>query len=502
MNVSKLNYDELFIYQEEAICDTFGIMAQPYIILFVSICIQYIIEVFLAVLDLKYKSWFWRNKLSNKPTNYCSFLSSCCSYKIKYDSNILNHQELVYNGADKEPKAYKNFNMKGINVLIDLKNCEDIKKKMSKEYIKGVVNNCVIWNSILNPKFTSRIEGEGELKSNCKQEFNFSCIIRSLSLIYLLYQTFTIFYQVLSILIKFDYSGNNYWINFNNILFLIHNGSSYRTFIGIICANVAFPFVDSYLHYLRKDSVLSNPYTNLDFYYINPPPLGKKQYFQTFDEMERYLNISNDNPKFNDDKFKKYEEYNLIGRDRVYLGSALKKNSEIMEIDYVEEVIKENPYFTKNNIIIEDVKYFDRINNLPMEKKILIGSMSILLLPFILSGVFIFSIPIFFIYIWIFIFFVFIYFVMIIIQIKSKSNDITNEQNLFFTFNLTTNFFKRFVLISFLIIYFNYGVIFYDGKGYDETYNIEREKRNMTVYLDCMVLDKVQNSIDFLLTYT
>ena len=97
MNGTNLNYDELFIYQEEAICETFGIMAQPYIILFVSMCIQYIIEVSLAVLDLKYKSWFWRNKLSNKPTDYCSFLKLCCkSCKTKYDSKELFKKSFWY----------------------------------------------------------------------------------------------------------------------------------------------------------------------------------------------------------------------------------------------------------------------------------------------------------------------------------------------------------------------------------------------------------------------
>lgn len=492
MNVSSLNYDELFIYQEEQVCDKFGIMAQPYIILFVSMFIQYTIEVLLARFDIKYKIWFWKNKLSNKPTNYCSFLKSCCKpNKNKYDTNILNHDDLVYYGKNKKPSYGRNYNVKDINVLIDLDNCEHIKKKMSKEYAEKVLNSCVISNSLYNPKFSSN-----EKKSCC----DFSNVFNFFSISYLIYQTFSIFYQVINILVSFKYSGKP-WINFNNILFLIFNGSGYRTFIGIICANIAFPFIDFYLNYLRIDSVLSNPYTFLDFYYISKPPLEEKKYFKTFEELEKYILTTKPKAKFNDE-FKEFEKYYYIRRDRLYLGSSVTDNTLIRSIDYIDDLIRENPYFTKNNLIIDKVKYLDRINGLPRKKKILIGLLFTLLLPFMLSGIFIFSIPIFFIYIWIFFIIAFLYVTIIAFIFKFKANGKTNEEKTFLFFNYSTNFLKRFILLGFLIIFFNYGVIFYNGKGYEETYNLERKSRDMTVYLNCMVFDKLQNTIDFLLTYT
>ena len=83
---------------------------------------------------------------------------------------------------------------------------------------------------------------------------------------------------------------------------------------------------------------------------------------------------------------------------------------------------------------------------------------------------------------------------------SSKNTDLLKTKA--FTTKISTSFCKRLFLMVFLIISFNYGVILYDGKGYGETLVIEAESRNIDVYLNCMVVDKIQNSIDFLLTYT
>ena len=435
MNVSKLSYNKLFIYQEKEVCDGYGIMAQPYIILIASMFIQYLVEIILASLDIKYKSWFWKNKLSGKPIKYCNFFKLCCKRnKQAYNSNILNHNDLIYYGKNKEPRFERNFNVKNLNVLIDLKNCEHI-KKMSETYAKAVFDNCIISNSIFNPKFSS-VDNESKQKLSCKNLFNFSCTVNFFSISYLIYQTLTIFYQVINILIKFKYSGDM-WINFNNILFLIFNGSGYRTFIGLVCTNVAFPYIDSYLNYLRMDSILSNSHTFLDFYFINKP-LEEKKYFKTFNELENYLTLNKPNATFHKDELKKYEKCFVIGRDRLYLGSSLTDNTLIRDIDHIDKLINQCPYFTKKNMIIEKIKHFDLINGIPLEKKILIGSMFLLFLPFMLSGILVFSIPIFFIYVWIFLLFIFLY--IIILSITFKINKNLDETKIFQTFYFSTNF--------------------------------------------------------------
>ena len=394
MNVSKLNHDELFIYQEKQVCETFGIMAQPYIILFVSLFIQFVIEMFLYLFDMSYKKWFLNKKLLNQQVKFCDFFCKNCKLNQaciglrtpeiedgrKY--NILNHQEFVYNGPDREPISLPSINMRGIKVLIDPNNCEHIKKKMSENYIKGVLKNSIIDNAIQNPKYT----------------LNNSSTTEIFTILYMFYQTVSILIQIINILITFEFSNNNPWTNMNNLLFLILNSSSYRTFIGIICSSIAFPLLDGFLDKIKIDNIKRSPLNLLDYYY-DYRVMNNPNSFDTFEELKKFLIVNGEHPEFNDNELRdKYGHLYIVGRDRIYTGPNITSNGQF---DNVKKVFdKYYPDYNKN-VIMENIKYSDRINSIPLLKKILLISLGIIFLPFILSGIVLFSIPMTVTYIWI-----------------------------------------------------------------------------------------------------
>ena len=495
MNVSKLNYDELFIYQEKQVCETFGIMAQPYIILFVSLFIQFVIEMFLYLFDMSYKKWFFNKKLSNQKVKFCEFFCKDCKLNPvclglrspeiedgrKY--NILNNQELVYDGPDKEPTSVPSINMRGIKVLIDPNNCEHIKEKMSDNYIKGVLKNSILDNALHNPKYTLN-------KSSTTEIF---------TILYMFYQTVSILIQIINILATFEFSNNNPWTNMNNLLFLILNSSSYRTFIGIICSSITFPLLDGFLDRIKIDNIKKSPLNLLDYYY-DYRVMNNPNSFDTFEELKKFLIVNGEHPEFNDNELRdKYGHLYIVGRDRIYTGPNITSNGQF---DNVKKVFdKHYPDYNKN-VIMENIKYSDRINSIPLLKKILLISLGIIFLPFTLCGIVLFSIPMTVIYIWISILIIGFYVPCsgFFLTGSSKNTDLLKTKA--FTTKISTSFCKRLFLMVFLIISFNYGVILYDGKGYGETLVIEAESRNIDVYLNCMVVDKIQNSIDFLLTYT
>ena len=313
------------------------------------------------------------------------------------------------------------------------------------------------------------------------------------------YQTVSILIQIINILITFEFSNNNPWTNMNNLLFLILNSSSYRTFIGIICSSIAFPLLDGFLDRIKIDNIKKSPLNLLDYYY-DYRVMNNPNSFDTFEELKKFLIVNGEHPEFNDNELRdKYGHLYIVGRDRIYTGPNITSNGQF---DNVKKVFnKYYPDYNKN-VIMENIKYSDRINSIPLLKKILLISLGIIFLPFILSGIVLFSIPMTVTYIWISILIIGFYVPCSGIFITGKSKNVGLFKAKAFTTKISTSFCKRLFLMIFLIIFFNYGVILYDGKGYGETLVVEAENRNIDVYLDCMVIDKIQNSIDFLLTYT